>query len=96
MLAVVLRLQQLGERGEKGPGSEGSVARARGDKGLPRYGPSANTGMCCSELVRLYTKGYQQEGFDGEGNGVASVTMLTFTKRPGLHADFYKEARPPC
>ena len=32
----------------------------------------------------------------GEGNGVASVTMLTFTKRPGPHADFYKEARPPC
>ena len=23
----------------------------------------------------------------GEGNGVASVTMLTFTKRPGPHAD---------
>ena len=60
MLAAVLSWQQLGERGEKGPGSEGSVARARGDRGLPRYGPSANTGMCCSELVRLYTKGYQQ------------------------------------
>ena len=30
----------------------------------------------------------------GEGNGVASVIMLTFTKRPGPHADFYKEARP--
>ena len=57
---AVLRSQLLGERGEKGPGSEGSVARARGDRGLPRYGPSANTGMCCSELVRLYTKGYQQ------------------------------------
>ena len=45
MLDAVLSWQQLGERGEKGPGSEGSVARARGDRGLPRYGPSANTGM---------------------------------------------------
>ena len=32
----------------------------------------------------------------GEGNGVASVIMLTFTKMPGPHADFYSEARPPC
>ena len=32
----------------------------------------------------------------GVGDGVASVIMLTFTKRPGPHADFYKEARPPC
>ena len=60
VLTAVLSWQLLGERGEKGPGSEGSVARARGSRGLPRYGPSANTGMCCSELVRLYTKGYQQ------------------------------------
>ena len=28
----------------------------------------------------------------GVGDGVASVIMLTFTKRPGPHADFYKEA----
>ena len=48
--AAVLRLQELGEMGEKGPGSEGSVARARGSRGLPRYGPSANTGMCSSGL----------------------------------------------
>ena len=27
----------------------------------------------------------------GEGNLVASVIMLTFTKRPGPLADFYKE-----
>ena len=32
----------------------------------------------------------------GVGNGVASVIMLTFTKMPGPHADFYKDARPPC
>ena len=32
----------------------------------------------------------------GVGDGVASVIMLTFTKRPSPHADFYKEARPPC
>ena len=32
----------------------------------------------------------------GVGDGVASVIMLTFTKRPLPHADFYKEARPPC
>ena len=32
----------------------------------------------------------------GVGDGVASVIMLTFTVRPGPHADFYKEARPPC
>ena len=32
----------------------------------------------------------------GEGNGVASVIMLTFIKMPGPHADFYKDARPPC
>ena len=32
----------------------------------------------------------------GVGDGVASVIMLTFTKRPGPYADFYKEARPPC
>ena len=32
----------------------------------------------------------------GEGNGVASVIMLTFTKMPAPHADFYKDARPPC
>ena len=32
----------------------------------------------------------------GVGDGVASVIILTFTKRPGPHADFYKEARPPC
>ena len=32
----------------------------------------------------------------GVGDRVASVIMLTFTKRPGPHADFYKEARPPC
>ena len=32
----------------------------------------------------------------GVGDGVASVIMLTFTKRPGPHADFYSEARPPC
>ena len=57
MLAAVLRLQQLGERGEKGPGSEGSVARAWGDRGLPRCGPSANTGMCWSGLHYI---GYQQ------------------------------------
>ena len=31
----------------------------------------------------------------GVGDGVASVIMLAFTKRPGPHADFYKEARPP-
>ena len=28
----------------------------------------------------------------GVGDGVASVIMLTFTKWPGPHADFYKEA----
>ena len=32
----------------------------------------------------------------GEGNGVASVFMLTFTKMPGPNADFYKDARPQC
>ena len=32
----------------------------------------------------------------GVGDGVASVIMLTFTKRPGPHAHFYKEAGPPC
>ena len=30
----------------------------------------------------------------GVGDGVASVIMLTFTKRPGPHADFYKEVGP--
>ena len=42
------------------------------------------------ELARV------REFLMGEGDGVASVIMLTFTKRPGPHADFYKEARPPC
>ena len=32
----------------------------------------------------------------GVGGRVASVIMLTFSKRPGPHADFYSEARPPC
>ena len=32
----------------------------------------------------------------GEGNGVASVIMLTFTKMRGPYADFDKDARPPC
>ena len=32
----------------------------------------------------------------GVGDGVASVIMLTFTKRPVPHAAFYKEARPSC
>ena len=32
----------------------------------------------------------------GVGDGAASVIMLTFTERPGPHADFYSEARPPC
>ena len=32
----------------------------------------------------------------GVGDGVASVIMLTFTKMPGPHAHFYKDARPPC
>ena len=32
----------------------------------------------------------------GVGDEVASVIMLTFTKRPGPHAHFYKEARLPC
>ena len=32
----------------------------------------------------------------GVGDGVASVIMLTFTKWPGPHADFYSEARPPA
>ena len=32
----------------------------------------------------------------GVGNGVASVIMLTFTMMPARHADFYKDARPPC
>ena len=30
----------------------------------------------------------------GVGNGVASVIMLTFTKRPGPHADFYRRPGP--
>ena len=30
----------------------------------------------------------------GEGNGVASVTLFTFTLKLGPHAHFYKEARP--
>ena len=30
----------------------------------------------------------------GVGNGVASVIMLTFTKRPGPHADFYTRPGP--
>ena len=30
----------------------------------------------------------------GVGDRVASVIMLTFKKRPGPHADFYKEAQP--
>ena len=40
--------------------------------------------------------GYSREVMMGEGNRVASVIMLTFTKMPGPHADFYKDARPPC
>ena len=39
---------------------------------------------------------HTREVLMGVGDGVASVIMLTFTRRPGPHADFYKEARPPC
>ena len=45
--------------------------------------------------LRIYII-YPREVLMGVGDGVASVIMLTFTKRPGPHADFYKEARPPC
>ena len=46
-------------------------------------------------LVEL-SGGLGREVLMGVGDRVASVIMLTFTKRPGPHADFYKEARPPC
>ena len=42
------------------------------------------------------TQGAGREVMMGVGNGVASVIMLTFTKMPGPHADFYKDARLPC
>ena len=32
----------------------------------------------------------------GEGNGVASVTLFTFTLKLGPHAHSLCEARPPC
>ena len=47
-------------------------------------------------LALLHSSGDAREVLMGVGDGVASVIMLTFTKRPGPHADFYKEARPPC
>ena len=36
-----------------------------------------------------------QGGYDGRGQQSCKC-MLTFTKMPGPHADFYKDARPPC
>ena len=56
-------------------------------------------GVALTVSAAVYTDSIMysyREVLMGEGNGVASVTMLTFTKRPGPHADFYKEARPPC
>ena len=47
---------------------------------------------CTMYMVHILSR----EVLMGVGDGVASVIMLTFTKRPGPHADFYKEARPPC
>ena len=46
--------------------------------------------------IFILEAGELREVMMGEGNGVASVIMLTFTKMPGPHADFYKDARPPC
>ena len=40
--------------------------------------------------------GEPREVLMGVGDGVASGIMLTFTKKPSPHADFYSEARPPC
>ena len=48
------------------------------------------------QVVMLANSGFAREVLMGVGDGVASVIMLTFTVRPGPHADFYKEARPPC
>ena len=47
------------------------------------------------ELIIVYVV-VHREILMGVGNGVASVIMLTFTKMPAPHADFYKDARPPC
>ena len=58
------------------------------------------TQICSPGVVKLVyllsSLGRTREVLMGVGDGVASVIMLTFTKRPGPHADFYKEARPPC
>ena len=47
--------------------------------------------MTCVVLEPSVTRTLQQsstrEVMMGEGNGVASVIMLTFTKMPGPHAD---------
>ena len=40
-----------------------------------------------AELLVLDTAGLPREVLMGVGDGVASVIMLTFTKRPGPHAD---------
>ena len=55
----------------------------------------------CTYLLHSYpfdtqVTGRTREVLMGVGDGVASVIMLTFAKRHGPHADFYKEARPPC
>ena len=61
---------------------------------------SAASGVELQTKVRedftITEKAQLREVMMGEGNGVASVIMLTLTKRPGPHAHFYKEARPPC
>ena len=49
-----------------------------------------------SPMAVCSQEGSGREVLMGVGDGVASVIMLTSTKRPGPHADFYKEARPPC
>ena len=46
--------------------------------------------------IFILEAGELREVMMGEGNGVASVIMLTFTKMPGPHAHFYKDVRPPC
>ena len=52
---------------------------------------SAASGVELQTKVRedftITEKAQLREVMMGEGNGVASVIMLTFTKMPGLHAD---------
>ena len=62
----------------------------------PRPAPGSVQSVAAVTELPVVAAVAAREVMMGEDNGVASVIMLTFTKRPVPHAAFYKEARPSC